>query len=318
MARGARFAGWATAGTLALSPLAACGGDPEPTAAEKRAAASKWIQRVDAACTKANDAVSGRGWPTDLVDLDRLVVRGIEDARAAIRTIVETPLPQDDGPRHADFVRELKALEPELEKLSDASENLEPAALVEAAEAIKPRIATAEKAAETAGLRNCLQNDERFFIPDAVRAPVFAEQLSKLDRSLFRRLEKVGFDSADTTGDFAKAFARYSEVIDGAVKGIDRLDPPQWAADQTADYQIALRDLQSVSQEFTAMLLADKGKARAELDRAKYLRAEKEVGKAATAEAKARKKMLRAVGAVPTGRTPGDGEAAEPESEEQS
>jgi hypothetical protein len=315
MARARWFGGWATTAALLLT---ACGGDPEPTAAEKRAAASKWIQRVDAACTKANEAISGRGWPTDLVDLDRLVVRGAEDARAAIRTIVDTPLPEDDGPRHADFVRELKALEPELGKLSDASENLEPAALVEAAEAIKPRLAAAEKAAKEAGLRECLQNDERFFVPDAVRAPVFAEQLNKLDRSILRRLEKVGFDSADTTGEFAKAFARYSEVIDDAVKGIDRLDPPQWAADQTANYQIALRDLQSVSQQFTAMLVADKGKPREQLDRAKYLRAEKEVGRAATAEGKARKKMLRAVGAVPTGRTPDDGEATEPESEEQS
>ena len=68
----------------ALAPALAgvgCGGDPEPTAEERRAAKAKWVQSADSACRKANEAIADRGWPADLVDLDRLVVRGIEDAR---------------------------------------------------------------------------------------------------------------------------------------------------------------------------------------------------------------------------------------------
>jgi hypothetical protein len=324
MAGAALFAGEARrwVATFALAPalaaITACGGDSEPTPEERRAAKAKWIQRVDASCRKANEAIAERGWPADLVDLDRLVVRGIDDAQVAIKEIAALKIPEGAGREPGAFVDEIKALDPELKKLSEASEDLEPADLVKAAEALKPRIASAEKAAEDAGLSDCLTHDERFFIPDAVRAPVFAEQLNKLDRSLLRRIEKVNFADAETPGEFATAFRRYSEIIDTAIKGIDTLDPPQWAANQTANYQVALRDLQSVTQKFTAILVQDKGKPLYALDRAKYMRTQRELNRAANKEAKARRKMLRAVGASPTGRLPDEGEAVEPESGEQS
>ena len=313
MAAWARIAVTAAAAAALVS---ACGGDSGPTAEERKAAKSRWIQHVDASCEKANDAIADRGWPADLVDLDRLVVRGIEDAQNAIREIAGTPLPEGAGPQPGAFVRELKALEPELGKLNDASEDLEPAALVEAAEELKPRLATIEKAAEDAGLSDCLTHDERFFVPDAVRAPVFAEQLDKLDRSLLRRMKRIDFDDASTPAEFARAFDRYSEVIDAAMDGIDRLDPPHWAANEVGGYQVALRDLQSETQKFTALLVQDRGKAAYELDRSKYVRAQKDLNVAANAETKTRRKMLRAVGAAPTGRLPDQGEAPPPDDEQ--
>jgi hypothetical protein len=309
------------AGLVMAGMLVGCGGSDQPTAEQKRAAKARWVQRVDSACRKANDAIAGRGWPADLVDLDRLVVRGIDDARAAIRTIARERLPEGAGPHPGAFVHDLKALDPELSKLSDASEDLEPAALVKAAEALKPRLAAVQKRAEEAGVSDCLTHDERIFVPDAVRAPVFAEQLAKLDRSLLRRMKSIHFADASTPGEFAHAFKRYSELIDTALEGIDRLDPPLWAADQTAAYQVALRDLQSVSQKYTAVLVADRGKALASIDLAKYARLDKELDKAARREGKTRRKMLRAVGAGPTSRpAPGGdgGGEAEPQTEEQS
>jgi hypothetical protein len=310
MAARARFV---VTAVVAAAFLSACGGGSEPSAEERKAAKTRWIQRVDAACRKANEAIAERGWPANLVDLDRLVVRGIDDAQAAIRDIADTPLPEGSGREPGTFVRELKALEPELSKLNDASEDFAPAELVKAAEALKPRLATIEKAAEDAGLSDCLSHDERFFIPDAVRAPVFAEQLSKLDRSLLRQMKQIDFAAAGTPGELAQAFTRYSELIDTAVDGIAELEPPQWAANEVGGYEVALLELQAVSQKFIAMLVEDKGKAPHELDRSKYLRAEKEIKVAATAEMKARRKMLRAVGAAPTGVMPDPGEAAEPD-----
>ena len=91
-----RFVG--LGGLLVVATLVGCGGSDEPTAEQRRAAKSRWVQHVDAACRKANDAIAKRGWPADLVDLDRLVVRGIDDARAAIRTIARERLP-DGGAR---------------------------------------------------------------------------------------------------------------------------------------------------------------------------------------------------------------------------
>jgi hypothetical protein len=313
MARTARF-GAAVVSTAMVA--AGCGGDPEPTAAEVKAAKSKWAQRVDAACRKANDAIAERGWPVNLVDLDRLVVRGIDDAQSAIETITAERIPKGAGPKPGAFVEELKALGPELDELSQASEDLEPAALVEAAEELKPRLASVEKSAEEAGLSDCMSHDERFFVPDAVRAPVFAEQLARLDRKLLRNIKDVDFASANSPGEFAVAFRNYAELIDDAVDGIDKLDPPQWAADQVGNYQVALRELQSVSQKFSAMLLADKDKSAYEVDQGKYVRAQKQLRMAARAEAKTRRKMLKAVGAGPT-MVP-DQESPASESEQQS
>jgi hypothetical protein len=316
MAGTARVRGSIAISALALAGLAACGGDPEPTAAEVKAAKSKWVQRVDAACRKANQSISDRGWPVDLVDLDRLVVRGIDDAQAAIKTITAAKIPEGAGPKPGTFVKELKALGSELDELSSASEDLEPGPLVKAAEALKPRLASVEKSAEEAGLSDCMSHDERFFVPDAVRAPVFAEQLARLDKRLLRKIENVDFASADSPGEFAVAFRNYAELIDDAVDGIDRLDPPQWATEQVGNYQIALRDLQSVSQKLNAMLVADKDKSPYEVDRGKYVRADKQLRKAARAEIKTRRKMLKAVGAGPT-LIPNE-EAPESDSEQQS
>jgi hypothetical protein len=316
MAATARFAGLCT--VLAIAGAAGCGGDSGPTAEEKRAAKARWVQHVDAACRKANDAISDRGWPRNLIDLDRLVVRGIGDAQAAIKTIAAEPLPEGGGPKPEAFVTELKALEKELTELSEASEDLEPAALVQAADTLKPRLATLEKGAEEAGLSDCFSHDERFFVPDAVRAPVFAEQLARLDRRLLRRIKNVEFAAADTPAEFAVAFRRYSGIIDSAIDGIAKLEPPQWAADQTSNYQRALRDLQSVCQQFTAILVRDKGKSAFEINRAEYVRTQRKLNKAARAEAKTRRKMLRALGAAPTTDGSGDGgEALPPDTQQQ-
>jgi hypothetical protein len=302
-----------------LAGLAACGGDSGPTAAERKAAKNQWIQRVDSACRKANDAIAERGWPADLVDLDRLVVRGIDDARAAIGSIARLKIPEGAGPRPGAFVRELKALDPELTKLSDASEDLEPAELVKVADTLKPRLAELEKRAEAAGLSDCVTHGERFFVPDAVRAPVFAEQFAKLNRSVLRRIRNVDLESASTPGEVAKGFRQMSLAVAGGVSGMDRLDPPQWAADQTSTYQGALLELQSAVQEYESLLVKDKGKALAARDYQQYVRREKELQRAAKAEGKAYRKLVRAVGAAPTfSLPPGDdgGDAAEPESSE--
>ncbi len=212
-------------------------------------------------------------------------------------------------------MRELKALEPELEKLSAASEDLEPAALVEAAEALKPRLATIEKAADETGLHDCMSHDERFFIPDAVRAPVFAEQFARLDRKVLRRIKNVDFATASTPGEFAVAFAATARSSmrrsTGSIASIHRCGPPS-RRPTTRD---ALRDLQSVSQEFTAILVQDKGKPLYALDRGRYVRTQKELNQAARAEIRTRRKMLRAVGAGPTNAIPDD-EAVEPDDEQ--
>ena len=303
-------------GLVMAAAIVGCGGDNGPTA-EQRVAKAKWIQRVDGLCRKANAEIADRGYPVDLIDLDRLVVRGIEDVRGAIHAIARERIPEGAGPKPAGFVRELRELDEELTSLSEASEDLDPHALVDAADDLSPQLESLERSAKAAGLRDCGTHDERLFIPDAVRAPVFAEQVARLERKLLSRIQLIEFGQASSPGEFARAFSRYATLIDDAVEGIDKLDPPMWAEKQTTAYQAALRDLQAVSRKFAARLAEDKGKPLAILDRGAYVRIQRELGKASLAESRARRKMLRAVRAGPTSPpSAGSDEPVEPESKE--
>jgi hypothetical protein len=301
------------AGALALAlGLAACGGEDEPTAAEKRAAKAKWIQRADGACRKANEAIADRGWPTNLVDLDRLVVRGVADTRAAVKEITALRIPEGAGPAPGRFVRDLRGLEPALAQLSAASENLEPESLVQVADALKTRLATLEDRAKAAGLEDCVRHDERFMVPDAIRAPVFAERMAKIDRSIFRRLQRLQ-DRAPlgTIAGVARYFEDLGALIEETVEAIDELEPPQWAADQVARYQDVLRDLQTVVS--SSQTLFSQGRAAVTLP--KIRRLERQYGRVTVAERKARGAMLKAVGAVPTLRPEEQPEEPLPEEE---
>jgi hypothetical protein len=304
-------------GLVMAAALVGCGDEGPST--EQRAAKSHWIQRVDGFCREAGSEIAKRGYPADLIDLDRLVVRGIEDARGAIHAIQRERVPEGAGPRPGAFVRELGALDEDLSDLSQASEDLDPHALIRATDDLKPRLEGLRTRARAAGLRDCFGHDEGAFIPDAVRAPVFAEQLARLERSQLRRIRLIEFGEASSPAEFARAFDRYAGVIDDAVEGIATLDPPLWAADQTANYQNALRDLQTVSQTFADRLTRDRGKPTAILNRGPYVKIQRRLTAASIAESRARQKMLRAVGAGPTSPpSAGGDEPQEPETTEQS
>jgi hypothetical protein len=288
---------WATGLGVVVAALGACGGDDGPSAAELRAAKTAWIQKADGACRKATEAISQRGWPADLVDLDRLVVRGAADAREAIRTVTELRIPQGAGPAPGRFVRELRALEPLLGELSSASEDLDEAMLNRVADTLKEPLAKLEDRAEDAGLGDCFLNDERFIVPDAVRAPVFAERMSEIEQSVLRRLQRIQ-DEVPVRS--VKALAGYFEnlgnLIDDLERAIDELDPPLWAAQQVSDYQYVLLNMQTVVSDSHTLFSQGAGA----LTLKKLNRLERRYDKIVVTERKTRKRMLRAVGAGPT------------------
>jgi hypothetical protein len=307
----------ATTGLVIATALVGCGDDG--ASADQRAAKARWIQRVDGFCRDAGSEIADRGYPADLIDLDRLVVRGIEDARGAIHAIQRERVPAGAGPRPGAFVRELGALDEDLSDLSAASEDLDPHALIRAADDLKPRLEGLRTRARAAGLRDCFGNDEGVLIPDAVRAPVFAEQVARLERRILRRIELIEFDEASSPAEFARAFDRYAAVIDDAVEGIATLDPPLWAADQTANYTTALQALQAVSQRFADRLAKDRGEPAGILNRGPYRKMQRQLTAASILESRTRQKMLRAVRAAPTSPpSAGGDEPPEPETTEQS
>jgi hypothetical protein len=244
-------------------------------------------------------------------------VRGIGDVQAAIKTIGHERLPVGaDSHPHA-FVRELQALGPALEKFSNTSEKLKPNALVAGVDGLKLRLARIGEEAEKAGVRDCRTTRVRLIVPAAVRAPVFAEQFNQLEHRELSRLRKIGFPQVDTPAEYGRALERLAGLLDRSLDGIGRLDPPLWAAQQTADYERALRDLQSAVQAFAAQIEHDHGRPPAEIDLATYRRLYRKIRATGRAETKAHRKMLRAVGAAPTF-PPGDGADVEPDSSQES
>lgn len=110
-----------------------------------------------------------------------------------------------------------------------------------------------------------------------------------------------------------------SLAVAGGTTGIDRPEPPQWTARQTSGYQGALLEFESAVPEYESLLVKDKGKSKGKApgarDHRQYVRRDKELRRAAKAEGRAYRELVRAVGATPTFRPPG-GDAAAPASEE--
>ena len=118
-----------SAAVVLTAVLAGCGGGPEGPSAEKRAALDRWTRTADAACEKANDAIAERGWPVDLVDLDRLTVRAITDIEAASKAIRAQKPPAGSKEKVQPFVQSLEELDATMKQLSTATERFKIARL---------------------------------------------------------------------------------------------------------------------------------------------------------------------------------------------
>ena len=276
---------------LGLLLAAGCGGSAQE---ERGQALERWVARADAACQRANGAIAERGWPVDLVDLDRLTVRAVADVRSGIRAISELPRPEGAEQRVRPFVEELRGLEPLLDELSSATEAMEPDPLRDIAPKLQAQLAALEEQSEKLGMVHCAANDERFFIPDAVRAPVFAQELARVNRRIGKRIDELGAPPRGASLDtVARTMDELSEILATAVAALDGLEPPQWAAPQAARYLNSLRDMGSV-MDAAAGELAAPGLTPADLAslQRKYARAGRE-------ERKRYRQLIRAIGARP-------------------
>jgi len=257
---------------LALAVLAGCSLTGSG-AAERRAALDRWQDGADAACRKANAGIAKRGWPASLVELDRLAVRAIADVREASTAIRRMPAPEGSERRVAAFVGSLEGLEPLMDRLSSSTEDLRAGKLEAFAPRLQAALAAVEDEARRLGLRHCAVNDEHVWVPDAIRAPVFAQRLATLDREIVERVRAIG-EPASTRESASLNFERLGDVIAFAERGLSRLKPPTWAAREAGRYVDGLRELGSAldaaSTELGEPILTpvEAAAAQAELDRA--------------------------------------------------
>ena len=106
-------------------------------------------------------------------------------------------------------------------------------------------------------------------------------------------------------------FQNLGELLEASVEAIDELEPPQWAAEQVAHYQDVTRDLQEVVSRSVTLF----AQGRDAITLPKIQRLERRYRRVTVAERKARKAMLKAVGAAPTTQ-PGGKPAPEADDEE--
>jgi len=269
------------------------------------------LTAADAACRKSNDAIAKRGWPANLLDLDRLTVRAIAEIRVASDAVRRLRLPEGSEDRVRPFLDSVERLEPVMEELSSTTERFKPGRLNDLLPKVQSSLSGVEDQSKKLGLRRCAANDEHVWVPDAVRAPVFAQQLANLTRQITRRAKALD-RPASTQSQAARTFDRLSDLVADADRRITTFKPPQWATDEANRYVDALRALGSALDE-SAAEFSERTITLSELAvvRRKFFRA-------ARLERKRARQLLRAVGAMPVLRGGGGekeapgGEGAQP------
>jgi hypothetical protein len=294
---------------LSAAVLAGCGGGPSgPTAQEKRAALDKWTRTADAACEKANKAIGKRGWPVNLVDLDRLTVRALDDVEAAHRTIRAQKAPAGSEDKVRPFLESLEELDAKTKELSSATERFKLAKLDKFLPEFGGTLQHVETASKKLGLRECASHQEHVFLPDAIRAPVFAQQLANLDRRLTKRAKKID-NNVSTPKAIAQNLREVADLADVYARRLDDLKPPYWARRESDNYVTALRSLSTVFDKSAKRL----GTPITSMTEANRLDAD--ISRAYRTERKAIKKLLKGIGAIPT--VPGSGGEEAPAGEEE-
>ena len=296
---------------LVLAVLAGCGGggDKEKplSAADRRAELDRWVTKADAICDKTNQAIADRGWPRDLVQLERLSGDAVGDVRNASRAVQALAPAKGSEARIKPLLSSLKALDGLLGQVDETTERYRPAKLNELAGDVGAGLLDVELASRDLGLRKCAADDEHTWVPEAMRAPVFAQQLADLSRRMTKRAKAVA-RPVSTPGDAGRNLHRLSDVTTMADRALAKLKPPRWAELQTLRYVDALRDLTGVLEEGARTFDAT-------LTYSQYQAYKPKLDRALAKERKRFEQLYKAIGALPTarggkgGKTPaGDGE----------
>jgi hypothetical protein len=293
-----------SAAILLALVLAGCGGGGKDSdAAEERAALTKWTQAADADCKKANRAIAKRGFPVSLVDLDRLTVRAIADVQGATKAIRARKPPAGSAEKVKPFVESLRGLDAAMKKLSAATEDFRTAKVDRFLPEFGGTLQRVASAAKKLGLRECASHDENIFVPDAIRAPVFAQQLADLDRKLTRRTKRMD-TTASTPAQAARNMRALAGIADTYARRLEDLKPPFWARKESDRYVSALRVLGRVLSKGAKELKEPP------ITPAEASAYDRELTRASRAERKGIKKLLKDIGAVPSLGGGGGGEEA--------
>jgi hypothetical protein len=222
------------------------------SAAEIDAAHTRWREQVDEVCFEVNRKIGHRGGAKEVAGIDRVVTRAVEDVRGGIREIVAVRLPPGGSRAPAAFVRELEAFDAELAALP---EDAKPAALLAAADRVRPLLRRLTVRAGQAHLTNCLTHEERDLVPDAVRGPILIEQIQRHQRRFIERIPQ--YDApASTPAELAARMDTLGRLLGRAATHAARFDATHGARKSVQVYGASLRRMVGVLGRFETFLRA--------------------------------------------------------------
>jgi len=253
--------------------VAGCGGGGSDSLTH-----AQWVDRADAACKRAGEAIVKRAWADDLRSLQTLSSDAVSDVRRAMTEIRRLPRPPGSANRVQPFMATVGDLDRVFDDLLRATTAMDTVDLRRIAGRLGAKLSAVEVSARGAGLRWCAQHDEGRWVPDGIRAPLLAEELARLDRT-FPRL----------THSSPSALRRLADELSAVQAELARLDAPAWADGEMAAFVAAIAEYSSVADDF-----ADRAVAGRSRPGPRFVRASAAVGRT-------HNRLTRALGAASVG-----------------
>jgi hypothetical protein len=230
------------------------GGDDKPTAAERAAELKRWAQRADAICEDTEREIALRGGALDVIDLDRVAMRAVQDVEGAIAEIRRLRVSPEARAELRPLLEELDRLEPRLTELTRTTEDGDMDALLRLAIRLETSWRSLSETAGDAGLLECGREEIAVAVSDALVAPVFATKVAAFEAQVERSVRRSLRRRPRTPAQAAAFYRRLGRLMASARERWDALRPPERARDAAEKYDRALAAGQRYAGEVAARL----------------------------------------------------------------
>jgi hypothetical protein len=279
-------------GLVMAATLVGCGGSDQPTPEQRRAAAARWVERADAACEQAKEAIVGRGAAADLADVDRVATGAAEDVRAEAAEIRRLRPPPHLRAKARAFADALARVEDRMDRLTAATARGEPKAIRIEMLKLDPEWQEVDWQGHKAGLKACADHGLWAFSSTAWMPPVFVEEYASYLKRYTRQARAFRrYVPVETKPEAIAYFTKLRNLAERMESDLQSLDPPGEVLDQTFAYQDALYELQTAADGMVGV-----ARRSPDVETSVVRRRYRRLVRAAAREARTRNALTRALG----------------------